>query len=168
MSNSHIHHVINNVLENIKDADNPVALVLAALFHDIGNKNCRLRKIVESEIDLEMDADRRKNLEDLAYAQRIEHMYLGILETIKIMDMVGFTSNETMSVVRLIWKHDLWKVSDYRAVGDEKLLVKADTDWMLSADGIKADQDRAVRNGLKPMGDLEQLAHNKNVIKGAF
>lgn len=156
---SHTWHVLNDSIKLAKYSDEPVELILASIFHDIGNKLCRLRKIVESELKDNPD------LKDLAYAFRIEHQFWGMLETIKILRLIGFKPDTILNVIEMVGRHDLWKVvEDIELSEQEKLLREADVHWTLTDDGIARDIERAKENGLKPMSPQEQRRWNEDLF----
>ena len=151
---AHTFHVVSEA-----QTHNNTVLTIAALFHDIGNASCRLRKIPESELEIHPER------EELAYAYRIEHMFWSILRTTAVMKELNFTAETILEVIKLVGKHDLRKCDPtYQPEGVELLLNIADARWMLTPDGIKRDQDRARENGLPVMSDEEQLKWNKERV----
>jgi len=160
----HAYHVVHNAIGLLEYSDEPVVLILAALFHDIGNYKCKTRKVVESE--LKEFPERKID----SYHQRIEHQYWSILETIEVMEKLGFKDSTINKVVKLVGVHDLRKCGLGYCIKnkEEQLLNEADAGWMLSEDGIKRDQDRARENNFKPLSDEEQLNHNRSTIGNLF
>ena len=156
----HTYHVLHNVLKLLEHSNEPEVLVLAALFHDIGNGKCKAKKVVESESSDVLDG----------YAQRIEHQYWSMLDTIEILGKIGFTSDTIIKVVKLVGVHDLRKCKIGHTIKDkeEQLLNEADAAWMFSEDGITRDIERAIENGVEPMSREDQLKWNKKVNCGLF
>jgi hypothetical protein len=168
MPKSHAEHVVEKAIELAPHAKDPVALIIAALFHDIGNKSCLLRKVVESEIDAEKDPVKQVDLQQEEYAYRIEHMYWGAIKTMSILEEIGIPAELRLKIVKMVITHDAWKVTGYIPSGDEWLLREADASWMLSPDGIARDIARSKENGLEPMSESEQYEYNSNLLKGVF
>ena len=163
MVHSHTWHVLNIVLQHSDEADDKVAVVLASLFHDIGNKKCKFRKVTESEI---ARSDNKEQLGRERYAQRIEHMYWGAMRAYDILNELGFKEQVVLHVVMMVLRHDLRKVIDGFKTDckDLKLLCRADAEWMLTEDGITRDIARSIEQGLEPMTRGGQLEWNRKVV----
>jgi len=162
----HAYHVLKYAIQLSEQADEPIELIIAALFHDIGNASCRIRKVVESEIDQYKDDPLRQDeLRNLSYAFRIEHQYWSIVRTIEIMKELRFNSQTILKVIELIAKHDLRKCDIGYVIQrkDEQILNECDSLWMFTEDGLRRDQDRARENNLEVMTMKEQFEWNKHV-----
>ena len=157
---SHNFHVLSNALKLAKDCEEPEVLIVAALFHDIGNKLCKIQKRVESDCCTE----------EMRYAFRIEHQYHSVVKTIEILKLLGFTNDFIIRVVELVIDHDIRKYhEDYVSKDDTELrLHVSDCMWMLSDDGLECDRKRSVDHGNKPLTKREQIEWNSELINGWF
>ena len=147
------------------EAKNHIILIISAILHDIGNCNCILPKIVES------DVIREPSLKQGAIDCRIEHMVQGfkiannILHSFRLNNTKLLSRNQHNEILRLVKNHDNYKLIkyDYKApVYTDKLMLmlnEADILWMFTKEGIEKDIQRG--SGFSPE---EQLTHNYRIV----
>ena len=140
-------------------------LQLAAILHDIGICECKLPKVVESDVIRDI------SLMQAAIDCRLEHMYHGgriAIFLLAQLTKMGFTitRQEHVEIIRLVKNHDNYKITRYghRAMvyTDElmRLLNEADVLWMFTRAGIETDIRRGSGFTVK-----EQVNHNLRTAK---
>ena len=145
----------------------------ACLLHDIGLACCKLPKIVESDFE-GLEPLEREKLKNQSVNARMEHMRIGELIAVQILETSKLTYLENLYCCGLIVNHDITKVVAITKKDGEyykdlercftnslwQLLNEIDALWMLTDEGIKTDIERSKQHGKKPMSFEEQLKYN--------